>query len=101
MTSSSGSLDAALGNAGTTTVVTPGPPGLLPVRHRSLSRLTRAWAPARTSGPVRGVEENTMTALLTTYVLVWPIIVLGVLLIVVGAFVRDVRKARREGRRVI
>lgn len=42
-----------------------------------------------------------MTALLTTYVLVWPIIVLGVLLIVVGAFVRDVRKARREGRRVI
>ena len=42
-----------------------------------------------------------MTALLTTYVLIWPVVVLAVLLVVVGAFARDVRRARQAGRRGI
>ncbi|WP_114853210.1 putative transporter small subunit [Brachybacterium sp. YJGR34] len=42
-----------------------------------------------------------MTALLTAYVLMWPVLVLGVLVTITGAFVKDVRKARAEGRPVI
>ncbi|GAB2980409.1 MAG TPA: putative transporter small subunit [Actinotalea caeni] len=41
------------------------------------------------------------TALLTAYVLVWPAIVAGVLLVIVRAFVRELRRARAEGRRII
>ncbi|WP_029265330.1 MULTISPECIES: putative transporter small subunit [unclassified Microbacterium] len=41
------------------------------------------------------------TILLTAYVLVWPIIVVGVLVVVVRAFVKDAKEAKREGRDII
>lgn len=41
------------------------------------------------------------TVLLTAYVLVWPIIVVGVLAIVIRAFVKDAKEAKREGRDII
>ena len=41
------------------------------------------------------------TLLLTAYVLVWPIIVVGVLAVVIRAFVRDAKEAKREGRDII
>ncbi|MGO4487251.1 putative transporter small subunit [Microbacterium sp. 2RAF4] len=41
------------------------------------------------------------TLLLTAYVLVWPIIVVGVLTVVIRAFVRDAKEAKREGRDII
>ncbi|AZS40476.1 MULTISPECIES: putative transporter small subunit [Microbacterium] len=41
------------------------------------------------------------TLLLTAYVLVWPIIVVGVLAVVIRAFVKDAREAKREGRDII
>ncbi|MCV0333741.1 putative transporter small subunit [Microbacterium sp.] len=41
------------------------------------------------------------TILLTAYVLVWPIIVVGVLTVVIGAFVKDAKEAKREGRDII
>lgn len=41
------------------------------------------------------------TVLLTAYVLVWPIAVAGVLFVIVRAFVREWRQARREGRDLI
>ncbi|MFF1541633.1 putative transporter small subunit [Microbacterium sp. NPDC058269] len=41
------------------------------------------------------------TILLTAYVLVWPIIVVGVLVVVVRAFVKDAKQAKREGRDII
>ncbi|EQM74564.1 putative transporter small subunit [Microbacterium maritypicum] len=41
------------------------------------------------------------TILLTAYVLVWPIIVVGVLTVVIRAFVKDAKEARREGRDII
>ncbi|WP_426621807.1 putative transporter small subunit [Microbacterium sp. As-52] len=41
------------------------------------------------------------TILLTTYVLVWPIIVVGVLTVVIRAFVKDAKEAKREGRDII
>src|SRR5690606_8078720 len=46
-------------------------------------------------------EHPMTTALLTAYVLVWPAIVAGVLLVIVRAFVRELRRARAEGRRII
>jgi hypothetical protein len=42
-----------------------------------------------------------MTALLTAYVLVWPVLVLVVLVAIARGFAKDVREARREGRSVI
>ncbi|MFJ6531292.1 putative transporter small subunit [Microbacterium sp. NPDC091662] len=41
------------------------------------------------------------TILLTAYVLVWPIIVVGVLAVVIRAFVKDAKEAKREGRDII
>lgn len=41
------------------------------------------------------------TLLLTAYVLVWPIIVVGVLAVVIRAFVKDAREAKRVGRDII
>lgn len=42
-----------------------------------------------------------MTALLTAYVLMWPVLVLGVLVAIVRGFAKDARDARREGRPII
>ncbi|WP_211315066.1 putative transporter small subunit [Brachybacterium saurashtrense] len=39
--------------------------------------------------------------MLTVYVLMWPLIVLGVLIAIAGGFAKDVKKARDEGRPVI
>ena len=41
-----------------------------------------------------------MTALLTAYVLMWPVIVLGILVTARGFF-RDMREAKKEGRPII
>lgn len=41
------------------------------------------------------------TALLTLYVLIWPVVVIGTLTVIVRAFVRDAREAKREGRSII
>ena len=42
-----------------------------------------------------------MTALLTTYVLMWPVIVLGILVTIASGFIRDIRTAKKEGRPTI
>lgn len=42
-----------------------------------------------------------MTALLTTYVLMWPVIVLGILVTIARGFLRDMREAKKEGRSII
>ncbi|WP_336705577.1 putative transporter small subunit [Micrococcus terreus] len=42
-----------------------------------------------------------MTALLTTYVLMWPVIVLGVLIAIAWGFFKDAAQAKREGRQII
>lgn len=42
-----------------------------------------------------------MTALLTAYVLMWPVIVLGILVTVARGFIRDMREAKKEGRPII
>ncbi|WP_217697552.1 putative transporter small subunit [Nocardia donostiensis] len=42
-----------------------------------------------------------MTALLTLYVLIWPLVVAGVLFVIIRAFVREWRKAKAEGRDII
>lgn len=39
--------------------------------------------------------------LLTAYVLIWPVAVIGVLAVIVRAFVKDAREAKREGRQII
>lgn len=41
------------------------------------------------------------TLMLATYILVWPLISLGVLAVIVVATLRDFRCARREGRDVV
>ena len=41
------------------------------------------------------------TIALTVYVLVWPIIVVGTLSVIVRAFIKDAREAKREGRPLI
>ena len=38
---------------------------------------------------------------LTAYVLVWPVVVVGVLTAIIRAFVKDAREAKREGRQII
>ncbi|MDN5820609.1 MAG: putative transporter small subunit [Brachybacterium sp.] len=42
-----------------------------------------------------------MTALLTAYVLMWPVIVFGVLFTIVRGFARDIKKSRAEGHPII
>lgn len=42
-----------------------------------------------------------MTALLTAYVLMWPVIVLGILVTIARGFLRDMREAKKEGRSII
>lgn len=42
-----------------------------------------------------------MTALLTAYVLMWPVIVAGVLFTIVRGFIAEAREARREGRPLV
>ena len=42
-----------------------------------------------------------MTALLTAYVLMWPVLVLGILITIARGFARDAREARKEGRPII
>lgn len=42
-----------------------------------------------------------MTALLTAYVLIWPVIVLAVLIVIARAFFKDLSDAKKEGRQVI
>lgn len=39
--------------------------------------------------------------MLTAYVLVWPIVVIGVLTVIIRAFVKDARQAKSEGRQII
>lgn len=39
--------------------------------------------------------------ILTAYVLVWPIVVVGVLAVIIRAFVKDAREAKKEGRQII
>lgn len=39
--------------------------------------------------------------MLTAYVLVWPIVVIGVLAVIIRAFVKDARQAKAEGRQII
>lgn len=41
------------------------------------------------------------TIALTAYVLVWPIIVAGTLIVIIRAFVKDAREAKAEGRSII
>lgn len=42
-----------------------------------------------------------MSVWLTVYVLMWPVVVLGVLGVIVRAFVKEWLQARREGRPMI
>lgn len=42
-----------------------------------------------------------MTALLTAYVLMWPVLVLGILITIARGFAKDAREAREEGRPII
>ncbi|MGP9537331.1 putative transporter small subunit [Brachybacterium sp. AOP43-C2-M15] len=42
-----------------------------------------------------------MTALLTAYVLMWPVLVLAILITIARGFAKDVKEARAEGRSVI
>jgi hypothetical protein len=42
-----------------------------------------------------------MTALLTVYVLVWPVLVLGILITIARGFAKDAKEARDEGRMII
>ena len=42
-----------------------------------------------------------MTALLTAYVLIWPVLVLGILITIARGFLKDAAEARREGRPII
>lgn len=39
--------------------------------------------------------------MLTFYILLWPVLALGVLVLIVTAFLRELRAARREGRPVV
>lgn len=41
------------------------------------------------------------TLLLAVYILMWPVIALGVLAVILTASVRDMRAARREHRRLV
>ncbi|WP_228479697.1 putative transporter small subunit [Microbacterium abyssi] len=39
--------------------------------------------------------------MLTLYVLIWPVIVIGALAVIIRAFVKDARQAKKEGRQII
>ena len=39
--------------------------------------------------------------LLTLYVLVWPVVVVGTLFVILRAFIREWREARQQGRPII
>ena len=39
--------------------------------------------------------------MLTAYVLVWPIVVIGTLVVIIRAFAKDARQAKKEGRQII
>lgn len=39
--------------------------------------------------------------MLTFYILIWPALALGVLILIVTAFIRELRAAKREGRQVV
>ncbi len=41
------------------------------------------------------------TLLMTIYVLMWPVVVLGVFAVLLRGFLNDWRQARREGREII
>lgn len=41
------------------------------------------------------------TAVLTAYVLMWPVLVAIVLFVISRAFIRETAEARREGRKII
>ncbi|WP_217702991.1 putative transporter small subunit [Microbacterium tenebrionis] len=41
------------------------------------------------------------TILMTAYVLVWPVIVIGTLAVIIRAFAKDARQAKKEGRQII
>ena len=59
--------------------------------------------PARTDRLTRSarIQGGTMSALLTFYVLMWPVLVLAVLVAIAWGFYKDVAEAKREGRSVI
>lgn len=42
-----------------------------------------------------------MSALLTLYLLIWPLLVLIIMVVIARAFYRDLREARSEGRPII
>lgn len=42
-----------------------------------------------------------MVATMTIYTLMWPVIVAGTLATIIGAFVKEVRAAKREGKKII
>ncbi|WP_217622024.1 putative transporter small subunit [Cobetia marina] len=42
-----------------------------------------------------------MTFLFAAYVLIWPLLTLGVLTVICGAVVRDSRRARQEHRELV
>lgn len=42
-----------------------------------------------------------MKFLLTFYILIWPVISTGVLAVLVVSLVRDIRRARREGKSMV
>lgn len=41
------------------------------------------------------------TVLLTAYVLVWPVVVIGTLVVIVRAFTKEAREAKKQGRSII
>jgi len=41
------------------------------------------------------------TVLLTAYVLVWPVVVIGTLFVIVRAFTKEAREAKKQGKSII
>lgn len=41
------------------------------------------------------------TLLMTTYVLIWPILAAGVLVLIWTTFMKELKEARREGRSIV
>ncbi|MCS3843846.1 putative transporter small subunit [Microbacterium sp. AK031] len=38
---------------------------------------------------------------MTAYVLIWPVIVIGTLVVIIRAFIKDAREAKEQGRQII